>query len=137
STAIVPPLVVLAPRQNWLFHFFLHLFAQVQNPPLDYLREDLVTSLESHIGRQRNLVEEAPEHCRQLFLESPILTHAEVAAIKNLDGFRSCLIDATFVKGSSLETAIGELRRRAADAIIHGCEILIISDRLIGPERVA
>ena len=131
------PLAVLSTRHKSLFQYFLQLFAQVSNPPLDYLREDLVTSLESHIGRQRNLLEETPEHCRQLFLESPILTHAEVAAIKDLDGFRSCLIDATFVKGSSLETAIGELRQRAADAIIHGCEILIISDRLIGPERVA
>jgi glutamate synthase domain-containing protein 2/glutamate synthase domain-containing protein 1/glutamate synthase domain-containing protein 3 len=131
------PVAVLSTRHKSLFQYFLQLFAQVSNPPLDYLREDLVTSLESHIGRQRNLLEETPEHCRQLFLESPILTRPEVAAIKNLDRFRSCLIDATFLKGSSLETAIGELRQRAVDAIIHGCEILIISDQLIGPERVA
>jgi glutamate synthase (ferredoxin) len=120
-----------------LFQYFLQLFAQVSNPPLDYLREDLVTSLESHIGRQRNLLEETPEHCRQLFLESPILTHADVAAIKNLARFRSCVIDATFAKGTWLATAIGELRRRATDAIKHGCEILIISDRQIGPDRLA
>ena len=77
------PLAVLSARHKPLFQYFLQLFAQVSNPPLDYLREDLVTSLESHIGRQRNLLEETPEHCRQLFLESPILTHADVAAIKN------------------------------------------------------
>ena len=131
------PLAILSTRHKPLFQYFLQLFAQVSNPPLDYLREDLVTSLESHIGRQRNLLEETPEHCRQLFLESPILTHAEGTAIKNLDRFRSCLIDATFTRGTSLETAIGELRQCAADAIKHGCEILIISDQLIGPERVA
>ena len=65
------PLAILSTRHKPLFQYFLQLFAQVSNPPLDYLREDLVTSLESHIGRQRNLLEETPEHCRQLFLESP------------------------------------------------------------------
>ena len=131
------PLAVLSTRYKTLFQYFLQLFAQVSNPPLDYLREDLVTSLESHIGRQRNLLEETPEHCRQLFLESPILTHVDVAAIKKLDRFRSCVIDATFPKETSLATAIGELRERAADAIKHAFEILIISDRRIGPHRVA
>ena len=68
------PLAVLSARHKPLFQYFLQLFAQVSNPPLDYLREGLVTSLESHIGRQRNLLEETPKHCRQLFLDSPILT---------------------------------------------------------------
>ena len=133
------PLAVLSTRHKPLTQYFLQLFAQVSNPPLDYLREDLVTSLESHIGRQRNLLEETAEHCRQLFLDSPILTHADFIAIQKLDrnGIRSCLIDATFVKGTSLSRAVSELRRQATDAIERGYEILIISDRNIGPERVA
>ena len=94
------PLAVLSARHKPLFNYFLQLFAQVSNPPLDYLREDLVTSLESHIGREHNMLDETAEHCRQLFLESPILTHADIAAIKNLDnnGIRSCFVDATYQK---------------------------------------
>jgi glutamate synthase domain-containing protein 2/glutamate synthase domain-containing protein 1/glutamate synthase domain-containing protein 3 len=130
------PLAILSTRHKPLFQYFLQLFAQVSNPPLDYLREDLVTSLESHIGRQRNLLEETPEHCRQLFLESPILTYRELETIKSLERFRPCVIDGTFAKGTALGAAIAELRKSAVDAIKHGAEILIISDRKIGPDRV-
>ncbi len=131
------PLAILSSRHKTLFQYFLQLFAQVSNPPLDYLREDLVTSLESHIGRQRNLLEETPEHCRQLFLDSPILTYRELEAIKHIERFRSCLVDATFPKDSSLGAAIADLRKRAAESIKHGCELLVVSDRNIGPDRVA
>src|SRR6266404_1355514 len=123
------PLAILSTRHRPLFQYFLQLFAQVSNPPLDYLREDLVTSLESHIGRQRNLLEETPEHCRQLFLDSPVLTHADATAIKNLNrnGIRSCLIDSTYVQGTPLEAALRDLRWRAAQAIKDGWEILVVS----------
>jgi glutamate synthase domain-containing protein 2/glutamate synthase domain-containing protein 1/glutamate synthase domain-containing protein 3 len=133
------PLAVLSARHKPLFNYFLQLFAQVSNPPLDYLREDLVTSLQSHIGRQHNILDQTAEHCRQLFLESPILTHADIAAIKNLDnnGIRSCFVDATYRKGISLEVAVRDMRQRAAAAISSGCEIMVVSDRNIGPERVA
>jgi glutamate synthase domain-containing protein 2/glutamate synthase domain-containing protein 1/glutamate synthase domain-containing protein 3 len=133
------PLSVLSARYKPLFQYFLQLFAQVSNPPLDYLREDLVTSLESHIGSQNNMLEETPEHCRQLFLDSPILTHGEMAAIKKLGakGIRSCPLDISFQKGVTLEMAIGAIRQLATEAINRGCEILVLSDRNIGPERVA
>jgi glutamate synthase (NADPH/NADH) large chain len=131
------PLAILSTRHKPLFQYFLQLFAQVSNPPLDYLREDLVTSLESHIGRQRNLLEETPEHCRQLFLESPILTYREFETIKHFSRFRPFVIDGTFGKGTSLGEAINELRNQAAEAIKHAHEILIISDRNIGPDRIA
>jgi glutamate synthase domain-containing protein 2/glutamate synthase domain-containing protein 1/glutamate synthase domain-containing protein 3 len=131
------PLAVLSSRHKTLFHYFLQLFAQVSNPPLDYLREDLVTSLESHIGRQRNLLEETPEHCHQLFLDSPILTYREIETIKRIERFRTAIIDSTFPKESSLGKAISDLRKHAAEAIRHGSELLIISDRNIGPERLA
>ena len=75
-----PPAALSAQRKQ-LFQYFHQLFAQVWNPPLDYIREDLVTSLQSHAGRQHNLLAETSEHCRQLFLESPILTDHEIEAI--------------------------------------------------------
>ncbi|MGA8658459.1 MAG: glutamate synthase-related protein, partial [Chthoniobacterales bacterium] len=130
---------VLSTRHKPLFQYFLQLFAQVSNPPLDYLREELVTSLESHIGREHNMLEETPGHCRQLFLDSPVLTHAEIAAIKNLNrnGIRSCSVDLTYACGTPLETAIHDLRQRAAQAVREGWEILVVSDRNIGPRRVA
>ena len=132
------PLAVLSTRHKPLFQYFLQMFAQVSNPPLDYIREELVTSLESHIGRQRNMLEETPEHCRQLFLESPILTHAGMAALRDIDhnGIRSGFIDATYPVGNSLEDAIREVRARAAEALKNGCEIIIVSDRNVGPGRI-
>ena len=133
------PLAVLSSRHKPLFDYFLQLFAQVSNPPLDYLREDLVTSLESHIGRQRNMLDETPEHCRQLFLDSPILTYPDLAAIKNCDRneIRSCLIDFTYALGTPLKSAIQDLRCFASESIKSGHEILVVSDRKIGPGRVA
>ena len=133
------PLAILSARHKTLFQYFLQLFAQVSNPPLDYLREDLVTSISSHLGCQRNILEETPEHCRQLCLDSPILTLAEVEVIEHLDrnGIRSRVIDATYELGTPLEKAIRELRQRAAEAIETGHEILVISDRRVGADRVA
>jgi len=133
------PLSVLSDRNRTLFSYFKQLFAQVSNPPIDYIRENLVTSLESHIGRQNNLIEESPEHCRQLFLSSPFLTDRQMQAVKDLDasGIRAQTIDITYPKGEALETALEDIRHRAVRAIIEGCEILVLSDRNLGPDRVA
>jgi glutamate synthase domain-containing protein 2/glutamate synthase domain-containing protein 1/glutamate synthase domain-containing protein 3 len=130
------PLAALSSRNRPLFHYFSQMFAQVSNPPIDYLREDLVTSLSSHIGCQRNLLEATPEHCRQLFLESPILTEPELAAILQLDRIRACRLDMTYAKGKTLEAAIEELRALAEVVIEAGCEILVLSDRDTSPERI-
>ncbi|HEY0793388.1 MAG TPA: glutamate synthase large subunit [Chthoniobacterales bacterium] len=133
------PLAVLSSRYKTLFQYFLQMFAQVSNPPLDYLREELVTSLESHIGRQRNLLVDTPEHCRQIFLDSPILTHQEAAALRQIDrnGMRARVIDATYPVGTLLEDAIHQFRAEATEAVREGFEVLIVSDRSLGPERVA
>ncbi len=133
------PMAVLSNQNKTLFTYFKQLFAQVSNPPIDYIREDLVTSLESHIGFQRNLLDETPDHARQLFLESPILTEDEQRAIGKLDhnGIRSCTIDTTYPLGESLRDAVEKIRREALDAIDDGYEMLILSDRKIGPDRVA
>jgi glutamate synthase (NADPH/NADH) large chain len=133
------PMAVLSNQNKTLFTYFKQLFAQVSNPPIDYIREDLVTSLESHVGFQRNLLDETPEHARQLFLESPILTEDQQRALRKLDhnGIRSHTIDITYPRGESLREAVEEIRREAVRAIDEGYEILILSDRKIGPDRVA
>ncbi len=76
------PLAVLSSRPKLLFNYFKQLFAQVTNPPIDPLREGLVMSLMSFAGKQRNLLEETPEHCRQLKLSHPILTNGDMERLR-------------------------------------------------------
>ena len=132
------PLAVLSALNKPLFGYFQQLFAQVSNPPLDYLREALVTSLESHVGRQHNLLDETAEHCRQVFIDSPILTAPQIAAMRRLDrnGIRSAAVDITYPAGMRLQDALEEMRAKAAEAIVAGAEILILSDRAASPERI-
>ena len=132
------PLSVLSDYNRPLFSYFKQLFAQVTNPPLDYIREELVTSLESRIGQQRNLLDESPEHARQLVVDSPILTDAETAAIKDsdLDGLSSAIVDITYERGTDLREAVEDVRAEAEAAIEAGNEILVLSDRSTGPNRV-
>jgi len=132
------PLAVLSARQKPLAAYFAQLFAQVSNPPLDFLREDLVTSLESHIGRQRNQLAETPEHCRQLHLKTPFLTAKELGVILAMDrnGIRSATIEMTFARGGSVRAAINAARAEAARLIHEGFEILVLSDRAAGPDRL-
>ncbi|MFB6142018.1 MAG: glutamate synthase large subunit, partial [Halorientalis sp.] len=112
--------------------------AQVSNPPIDYIREETVTSLEGHLGRQNNLLAETPEHCRQLSLESPVLSREEGAAVAAVDenGIRAETIDITYEKGGDLEAAVEEVREAAVEAIEGGAEVLVLSDRATGPDRV-
>jgi len=131
------PLSVLSDFNRPLFTYFKQLFAQVSNPPIDYIREELVTSLESRLGPQRNLLDETPEHARQLVVDSPVLTDAQTAEIKALDGeFDSAVVDMTYEKGADLETAVERLRRDAREAIEAGADIVVLSDRSTGPDRV-
>lgn len=132
------PLSVLSDLNKTLFSYFKQLFAQVSNPPIDYLREDLVTSLESHIGRKGNLLEESPEHCRQLHLRSPILTDDKLATIRDIDinGIRSATIDATFGEDEGLEKGIERIREKVVNAVRSGVEIVILSDRHIREEEL-
>jgi glutamate synthase (NADPH/NADH) large chain len=132
------PPAVLSDHNKTLFTYFKQLFAQVSNPPLDYIRESLVTSLESHVGRKGNLLDETPEHCRQLHLDSPILRDAELEAIQALDaeGLRSTPIDATFAPDTRLEAAVERLRADARRAVDAGHQLLVLSDRRAGPDRI-
>jgi glutamate synthase (NADPH/NADH) large chain len=133
------PLSVLSQFNRPLFSYFKQLFAQVTNPPLDYIREECVTSMETRLGHQRNLLDETPEHARQLVCDSPILTDAETASIKDLDeaGLSSAELDITYdpEETASLEVAVRELRMAATSAAKEH-EILVLSDRNTGPDRV-
>jgi glutamate synthase (NADPH/NADH) large chain len=132
------PLSVLSEFNRPLFTYFKQLFAQVTNPPLDYIREELVTSLESRLGRQRNLLDESPEHAQQLVLDSPVLTDTQTAAIKDLDGdISTAVVDVTFETDTSLEAAVERVRADAKAAIEDGATIVVLSDRNLGPDRIA
>ena len=132
------PLSVLSQFNRPLFSYFKQLFAQVSNPPIDYIREELVTSLETRLGEQRNLLAETPAHARQLVLDSPILTNDELAAIAVLEGagLSATVLDATYDPDETdLEAAVERLRREAARAA-ESHDIVVLSDRAVGSDRV-
>ena len=136
------PLSVLADVDRPLFTYFKQLFAQVSNPPIDYIREELVTSLESRIGNQRNLLAETPAHARQIVASSPVLSDAETDALRAVDDhaegqFSAATVDTTYARDTSLTDAITDIRREAAEAIEAGADIVLLSDRAIGPDRLA
>ena len=125
-------LAVLSDQNRSLFDYFKQLFAQVSNPPLDAIREELVTSLEAFVGSEQNLFEETPLHCRQLRLKSPILTDEEMARIRDLDlpGLSSATLPTLFdAKTGSLQSALDALCEAATRAIDDGKNIIILSDR--------
>ena len=129
------PLAVLSDENQLLFNYFKQLFAQVTNPPLDAIREELVTSLEAFIGSEQNLFDETPLHCRQLRLHSPIIESKELARIRAMDlpGLRSVTIPALFSPEAGIEAALVELREKATKAVDDGYSIIILSDRGVGP----
>ncbi|QAU12562.1 glutamate synthase large subunit [Halorubrum sp. BOL3-1] len=135
------PLSVLTDVDRPLFTYFKQLFAQVSNPPIDYIREELVTSLESRIGNQRNLLAETPEHARQIVSDSPVLTDGETAALKSLgegvEAFDAVTVDTTYDRNRSLVDAVSRVRRDAAAAVEDGADVVVLSDRAVGPERLA
>ncbi len=132
------PPAALSARARPLFHYFSQIFAQVSNPPIDYLREALVTDLGSHLGRQRNLLDATPAHCHRVFLDSPVLGAAEFVALGRLaaDGIRACTLDLGFSPERTLADALQALRQAAEGAVKDGCEIIILSDRATGRSRL-
>jgi glutamate synthase domain-containing protein 2/glutamate synthase domain-containing protein 1/glutamate synthase domain-containing protein 3 len=132
------PPAVLCSGHKPLFNYFHQQFAQVSNPPLDYIREALITSLESHVGHQRNLLDQTPEHCRQLFLDAPILEDTDFLKIKaiQLNDHPTACVDITYAPGTDMAQAIEETRRATATAIAAGSEIILLSDQTTGPHRI-
>jgi glutamate synthase domain-containing protein 2/glutamate synthase domain-containing protein 1/glutamate synthase domain-containing protein 3 len=136
------PLAVLSSRPKMLFNYFKQLFAQVTNPPIDPLREGLVMSLMSFTGKQRNLLAETPEHCRQLKLPHPILTNGDVQRLRTVkrDDFRVAVLSAVFdaatdKPGEALRRALDELIDAAEAAIAGGASLVIVSDRGVSPKK--
>jgi glutamate synthase domain-containing protein 2/glutamate synthase domain-containing protein 1/glutamate synthase domain-containing protein 3 len=128
------PLAVLSDRAPLLFNYFQQLFAQVTNPPIDPIREDLVMSVRATIGAEQNLFEETPLHCHQLEIENPIIGNAELQQIKEISAgtLRATTIPALFAiagGGAALRAALDELCDQASAAIEAGYNILVLSDR--------
>ena len=135
------PLSVLSEFNRPLFSYFKQLFAQVSNPPLDYIREEMVTSMETRLGNQRNLLDETPEHARQVVAESPILTDAETEAVKDLDGsddvsgLSATTIDITYERSDDFESAVRQARMDATVAA-KDHDVIVLSDRRAGKDRL-
>ena len=133
------PLAILSREHQILYNYFKQLFAQVTNPPLDAIREELVTSISGFIGAQRNLFEETPEHCNQLWLQSPILDNDQLQEIKQLDdkGVTSSTISMLYNPvDSDLQTAISDLRNTVINEVKSGTSIVVLSDRGISDNAI-
>ncbi|MGH7785569.1 MAG: glutamate synthase large subunit [Candidatus Binatia bacterium] len=128
------PLAVLSDKPQLLFAYFKQLFAQVTNPPIDPIREDLVMSAVTTIGAEQNLFDETPEHCHQLRLASPILTNVQMAQIKeiNTGKLRAATLPMRYPVldgGPGLRKALDQLCAAAVRAVADGATILVLSDR--------
>jgi glutamate synthase (NADPH/NADH) large chain len=139
------PLAVLSDRPVTLFRYFKQQFAQVTNPPIDPIREDLVMSLVSCVGGEGNLLEETPPQCRLLELPHPILTNGDLAKLLRLgtDGardFRAVTLSAHFAPAGdpaeALKSALEDLQQRASRAVDEGNSILVVTDRGVSPHHV-
>ncbi len=138
AMGIDTPLAVLSDRRQPLFNYFKQLFAQVTNPPIDAIREKIVTSKTMYIGMEGNVLEEQPENCQVLSIENPILTNTDMLKIKNLKikGFQVAEIPITFYKNTGLEKAIEHLFLEVDRALRDGANILVLTDRGIDELRV-
>ena len=133
------PLAVMSEKSQLLFNYFKQLFAQVSNPPLDAIREELVTSTRSMIGSEQNLFDETAEHCRQLTITEPVLTNEELEKIRGIEvnGIRTKTLSTLFDVESedTLRQAMDRLCGEASQAIEDGYSILILSDRGVDRDR--
>ena len=133
------PLACLSDKPQPLFNYFKQLFAQVTNPPIDPIREEMVMSLTSYIGNERNILEETPQHCHTLKLEHPILTNWDLEKLRRVstgDLLATTLPALYRVDGGGLELerALDSLCKRASFAINSGYSVLILSDRNLDAE---
>ncbi len=134
-------LAVLSDQAPPLFSYFKQLFAQVTNPPIDPIREEIVMSLASSLGGERNLLDETPEHAHKLVLDQPILLNRELETLRHVshEVFAAHTIDTTWPIADGpdgLRKAIARVCDEAHDAIAAGVNIIILSDRMLSPRRV-
>ena len=134
SMGIDTPLAVLSDKPQLLYNYFKQLFAQVTNPPLDGIREEIITDISLAIGEDRNIFETSPEHCKKLKIQNPVVSNNDLDKIRNIDhpDFKTCVIPMLYdiKKGlNSLESALDSMVSAAANSIDNGCNIIILSDR--------
>ena len=132
------PIAALSNKPRLLFDYFSQLFAQVTNPPLDAIREELVTSLGGSIGPEHNLLDPGPESCKQISLAFPVIDNDELAKIINVDADEEYPELATYVvrglfpvtgDGNTLRNRLEEIKREVSQAIVDGAHIIVLSDR--------
>ncbi len=136
------PLAVLSEKSKHLYQYFKQIFAQVTNPALDCIREELVTATETFIGSEGNLLDPGPKSCRMIRLDNPLIDNKQLAKLREvrLDGFKATTLDALFPAdqgGKGLTKAFDHLCGEADRAIAGGCNILIVSDRNLDAARAA
>src|ERR1700721_321896 len=134
SMGTYTPWACLSDKPQWLFNYFKQLFAQVTNPPIDPIREEMVMSLISYIGSERNILEEAPENCHMLKLAHPLLTNRELEKLRRVSNrdLLATTLPALFRAAdgeAGLKRALDELCQRASLAVKAGYSLLILSDR--------
>ena len=139
------PLACLSDKARLPYDYFKQLFAQVTNPPVDSIREEVIMSLECYIGPEGNLLETTEQHCHRLLIPNPLLSNEQMAAMKrmNLRGWKSKVIDITYDKadairsgGEALQAAITRICDEASKAIDEGYAIVVLSDRATSATRV-
>lgn len=133
------PLAVLSEKHQPLFNYFKQLFAQVTNPPIDAIREEIITDTTVYVGTDGNLLEEEPENCRKLQIHNPILTSMDLMKIRYIDqpGFHVATIPILYYKGSPLKNALDRLFVDSDRAYRNGANILILSDRGVDENHAA
>ncbi|KAK9070425.1 hypothetical protein SSX86_010827 [Deinandra increscens subsp. villosa] len=136
------PLAVMSNREKLTFEYFKQMFAQVTNPPIDPIREKIVTSMECMVGPEGDLTETTEEQCHRLSLKGPLLSIEEMESIKNMNyrGWRSKVLDITYPKElgrKGLEETLDRICSQAHDAIKEGYTTLVLSDRAFSSKRVA
>jgi glutamate synthase (NADPH/NADH) large chain len=138
-------LACLSDQPRMLYDYFKQLFAQVTNPAIDSIREEVIMSLECYVGPEQNLLSTSEEHAHRLLIPHPILTNEELASLRHIDrhpagrGWRTFVIDITWPRHEGrpgLLNALGRICAQAEEAIDRGYSLIILSDRAVGPERV-
>ena len=134
-------LAVMSEKPRMIYDYFKQRFAQVTNPAIDSIREEVIMSLECYIGPEGNLLETTEEHAHRLRIPHPILSNAELATLKHMDyrGWRTRTIDITYPEGSGkqgLSDALDRISREASEAITEGYSLVVLSDRAVSAERV-
>ncbi|MBU3758479.1 MAG: glutamate synthase large subunit [Candidatus Omnitrophica bacterium] len=136
------PLAVLSNKPHLLYNYFKQLFAQVTNPPIDCIREEIVTSSETNIGPERNLLKPEPKSCRQIRLKSPILSNEDFERLRHINhrDFKSVTLPILYSAdggGEALEAALEKMYELASRAIKNGSNLIVLSDRGISHEHAA